>query len=283
MENVVELSNIEDTRYTFDANTNLNELTYDLKSEKNINRDEVDSIINCFNKYGAVIVQHKDVENSKDILLELGKYFGSPIGHDRSDSNGITTIANLKGYEGYLGASYTDHPLHTGGVYSDTPPIVLLLQCVKPSSVGGDSFLVSSKKVYDYLSEVDSKGLELLKEPGTVTIKRGVAEASRAIFDKNILNNGSYMFSFRCDDIIRFEINPASLVTTLGKIKEYIDRPENQVRVRLKENQILICDNSSVMHARSAFPKDEDRLLLRLTLDGKPVNTESHQLVLGFK
>lgn len=49
---------------------------------------------------------------------------------------------------------------------------------------------------------------------------------------------------------------------------------------RLKRNQIMVADNTVVMHTRTAFPKNEDRCLLRLTLDGK---CSEKNITLGFK
>lgn len=269
-------------RTTFDSQTDLETLSVRLPVDNGLNEITIRNIVEKFNRYGVALVEHSETDNSDEVLLNLGRFFGNPIGHDRSDSNGITVISNLNGFAGYLGASYTDHPLHTGGVYSDEPPIVFLLQCVKQSSTGGESILVSSKNIYDFLSKEDPRGLKLLKKSDTLTMKRGDAKASRAIFDDKHLGNGSYMFSFRCDNVVEFEVSPSNLITTLAKVKNFIDLPENQMRLRLKENQILIADNSAIMHARTKFPKDEDRKLLRLTLDGKP-NNGKYPLTLGFK
>ncbi|WP_076588814.1 TauD/TfdA family dioxygenase [Vibrio ostreicida] len=268
-------------RTTFDSQTDREELSVRLPVDNSLNEITIRNIVEKFNRYGVALVEHYQTHTPEGLLLKLGRFFGNPVGHDRSDSNGITVISNLNGFEGYLGASYTEHPLHTGGVYSDEPPIVLLLQCIKPSSQGGDSILVSSKKIHDFLSKEDPHGLGLLKFSGALTMKRGDAKASRAVFDDKYLGNGSYMFSFRCDDVVEYEVSPSTLITTLAKIKNFIDLPENQVRLRLKENQILIADNSAVMHARTKFPQDEDRKLLRLTLDGKPSHSE-YPLELGF-
>ncbi|EMB7845546.1 TauD/TfdA family dioxygenase [Vibrio vulnificus] len=269
------------TRTTFNSQTDLKELSVRLPADNSLNKITIQNIVEKFNRYGVALVEHEKKHTPEDVLLKIGHFFGNPVGHDRSDSNGITVISNLKGFDGYLGASYTEHPLHTGGVYSDEPPIVLLLQCIKQSSIGGESILVSSKNIYDFLSKEDPHGLTLLKRSGALTMKRGNAKASRAVFDDKYLGNGSYMFSFRCDNVVEYEINPSSLITTLAKIKSFIDRPENQVRLRLQENQILIADNSAVMHARTEFPENEDRKLLRLTLDGKPSHSE-YRLTLGF-
>jgi alpha-ketoglutarate-dependent taurine dioxygenase len=268
------------TRLSFDSTNNLSDFLVNIDSVKNMTESQKELLLNKFNTYGACLIEHKECQDPKSNLLELKKYFGNIIGHDRADEDGITKIANLKGFDGYLGASFEEHPLHTGGIYSENPPIIILLQCIKQSSTGGDSILVSSKLIYNYLLNVDPEGLEKIKEHGTVTMKRGDAMASRPIFDKDFLGNNSYMFSFRCDNVVEFILKPSSTVKTLGLIKNFIDDPKNQLRFRLKKNQIMIADNSAVMHARTAFPENEDRCLLRLTLDGK-CNHEN--IVLGFR
>lgn len=264
-------------REVFNAKNELNDFIFSVKSIINMQKDEQESFIQLFNKYGAVVLESETIEDHHQSLMSLSKHFGNVIGHDRADKDGITEISNLEGNDGYLGASYVEHPLHTGGVYSDEPPIIILLQCVKQSETGGDTILVSSKNIYDFLKKTNIEWLESLKNKNSVTIRRGNSEASRAIFDKNYLKNGSYMFSFRCDNVIEFDLKPSNLILPLAEIKKFIDNPDNQIRFRLKENQILVADNAAVMHARTAFPEKSDRRLLRLTLDGK-----NDKLVLGF-
>lgn len=265
----------------FDSRTDLNMLTFKVSSVKEMSEEQKGSFFTLFNRYGAVVLEHDPSDNPKDNLIDISKYFGNVVGHDRADEDGITTIANLEGFEGYLGASNTDHPLHTGGVYSDEPPVVILLQCLKQSVTGGETILVSSKKIYEYLKEKDPRSLDRLKENGVLTIKRKEAQSSRAIFDENFLGNGRYMFSFRCDEVIRFEIDPAEMILPIAEVKRFIDRPENQIRFKLKENQILIADNASVMHARTAFPAEEERCLLRITTDGKSAESR-YPILIGF-
>ncbi len=268
-------------RETFDAENSVEQFLIKVDDVSSMTPTQKDDFFSTFNRFGAALLEHEPSENPRQNLVDLGKYFGNLVGHDRADPEGVTTIANLKGFDGYLGASNVDHPLHTGGVYSDQPPIIILLQCIKQSSVGGETILVSSKKICDHIRAVDPKGFERLSQPDSLSIRRGDAVAARPVFDKDYFGNGAYLFTFRCDDVIEFGIKPASLVLTLAEIKRFIDSPENQVRFRLKENQILVADNASVMHARTAFPADEDRKLLRLTLDGKAADT-GYPLTLGF-
>lgn len=268
-------------RDTFDSFTKVEDLVYKVSSVKDMNKKQKEDLFMLFNRYGAVVLEHDPSDDARQQLIDISKYFGNVVGHDRADNDGVTTIANLEGFEGYLGASNEDHPLHTGGVYSEEPPIIILLQCIKQSTTGGETILVSSKKIYDYLSESAPKSLEKLKKKGVVTIKRNDAESSRPIFDENFLGNGKLMFTFRCDNVIRFEITPADMILPIADIKRFIDSKENQIKFKLKENQILIADNTSVMHARTAFPANEERCLLRITTDGKSSLTE-FPLTIGF-
>ena len=259
-------------RTIFNSTLNVNELLVKTTSVANISSSEEEKMLNIFNKYGVCLLEHDETNNPKDNIINLKKYFGDTVGHDRADTDGITEIANLAGFQDYLGASHEEHPLHTGGIYSETPPIIILLQCIRQSETGGDSILVSSKLIKDFLLKEDPDGFQALSQRDALTMRRGNAKASRPVFDKNILGNGNYMFSFRCDNIIEFTIKPAKLVTTISLIKNFIDNPKNQLKFKLKRNQIMIADNSAVMHARTAFPADSDRLLLRITLDGKTKN-----------
>lgn len=267
-------------RISFNAKTDINDLFMKVSSVKDITNDEAIKMISLFNKYGALILEHDESLTAEENLFKLKKYFGNVIPHERSVNHGIATISNQKGFDGYLGANNEDHPLHTGGTYSEEPPIVILLQCLKPSDIGGESILVSSKSIYHFLQENDPKGLNDLKKRGVVTIKRGKDSADRAIFDEHFLGNGSYTFSFRCDHVAEFYLKPCKIITTLALIKNFIDSAQNQIVFKLKRNQILIMDNCAVLHARKSFPADSDRCLQRLNVDGKDTR---YPLILGFK
>jgi alpha-ketoglutarate-dependent taurine dioxygenase len=64
------------------------------------------------------------------------------------------------------------------------------------------------------------------------------------------------------------------------EIKRFIEDEENYIAFTLKAKQVLVTSNTSVLHTRTAFEKDEPRKMHRLFLSGD--SAESNGLTFGF-
>jgi gamma-butyrobetaine dioxygenase len=232
------------------------------------------------NRYGVGIVQHAPRQDETvEELVDLGRLFGQTVVHDRADARGLVVVAELSGYGEFVGASSGPHLMHTGGTFmpwKDVPRIVLL-QCEKQSRVGGRSMLSSGAAAFQYFKHHDPEALKLLMDPQVFSIKRsargvgqfgGTGVTGKAVFDKQQLGNGDIWLTFRFDGEIKLELQPDAAHEAYDKLLNFFNRSENQIDFRLQPNQIMICDNTSVVHARTAFQAGSGRKLNRLQLDG---------------
>lgn len=231
------------------------------------------------NRYGVAIVQHAPRPDTVEELFDLGRLFGGAVVHDRADARGLVVVAELSGYGEFVGASSGPHLMHTGGTFmpwKDVPRIVLL-QCEKQSRVGGRSMLSSGASAFRYLQKHDPEALKMLMDPQVFSIKRsarGVGQfgatgvAGKAVFDTQQLGNGNIWLTFRFDGEIKLELQPDAAHEAYDKLLNFFNRSENQIDFKLQPNQIMVCDNTSVVHARTAFQAGSGRKLNRLQLDG---------------
>ena len=232
------------------------------------------------NRYGVAIVQHAPrPEETVEELIDLGRRFGNTVVHDRADARGLVVVAELSGYGEFVGASSGPHLMHTGGTFmpwKDVPRIVLL-QCEKQSRVGGQSLIASGASAFRHFKQHDPEALKLLMDPQVFSIKRsargvgqhgGTGVSGKAVFDTQQLGNGNIWLTFRFDGEIKLDLQPDAAHEAYDKLLNFFNRSENQIDFKLQPNQILVCDNTSVVHARTAFQAGSGRKLNRLQLDG---------------
>lgn len=232
------------------------------------------------NRYGIAIVQHAPrPDETVEELFDLGHLFGNTVVHDRADARGLVVVAELTGYGEFVGASSGPHLMHTGGSFmpwKDVPRIVLL-QCEKQSRVGGRSMISSGAAAFRHLKHNDPEALRLLMDPQVFSVKRsargvgqfgGTGGTGKAVFDKEQLGNGNIWLTFRFDGEVKLDLQPDAAHEAYDQLLDFFNRSENQIDFKLQPNQIMVCDNTSVVHARTAFQAGSGRKLNRLQLDG---------------
>ncbi|BAZ69773.1 MAG: TauD/TfdA family dioxygenase [Pelatocladus maniniholoensis HA4357-MV3] len=272
-------SNLEDEKIIEASKNYIDKLTLKISTVEEINELELQKIFAIFNKYKFVILETEPLPNPQDNLLGLNNFFGSIIRHKRSDENGIVSVENLGSFPSdkaqLLSATNQMFSMHTDGTYEIEPPKVVAMQCVIPSNHGGFSQIVYAESIYDYLMENHPQELQSLFS-NQLTITRGSQKATRAIF---VEIEGRISMSFRDDPVVSIII-PPPIEKVFNVIKNYINTSSNQLRFKLKTNQILVIDNTSVLHGRTSFPDNEVRKLNRLCFDG--ISEYSHHLKFGF-
>jgi alpha-ketoglutarate-dependent taurine dioxygenase len=166
--------------------------------------------------------------------------------------------------------------MHTDGSADIEPPKIVAMQCERPSKNGGFSQIVYGESVYEYLTENHPQELQkLFTHPVTVTNLGGKTD-TRAIFSEN---KGRMSITFKADSVVSTEI-PPQIEKAFNIIKNYVNDPKNQFIFKLKANQILLLDNTSILHGRTSFPENEVRKLNRLWFDG--ISEYTQHLQFGF-
>lgn len=263
--NILEASKIE-----------LSDVTLKISKVAEISDADLQELFEIFNKFKFVILECDPLPNPQENLLALKKIFGSVKRHQRSDQDGMTTIENAgKDNNIYLANTNQTHLMHTDGAFEIIPPKIVAMQCEKNSENGGLSQIIYAESVYEYFIKNYPQELhKLFTYPLTIT--RGDLTATRAVF---VEQEDRISASFRADSIISVVI-PTQIENAYNLIRDYVNDPQNQLVFKLKEHQIIVFDNTSVLHGRTSFPDNEVRKLNRLWFYGDSEYTDNLQL--GF-
>jgi alpha-ketoglutarate-dependent taurine dioxygenase len=271
-------ANLDDKEILEASQIDITQVTLKVSKVADIYNSEQQRLFQIFNKFKFVILECEPSPNPKDNLLALKKIFGSVKRHKRSDENGISLIENLENSPlatTYLATTNQRHFMHTDGLYEIEPPKIVAMQCEIPSKNGGFSQIVYCESIYEYLRENYPQELQILfTHPFTIT--RGDQTATRAIF---VEQKGRISMAFRTDSFVSTDI-PLQLEKAFKIIQEYVNDPKNQLIFKLKANQIILLENTSVLHGRTSFPDNEVRKLNRLWFNG--ISAYSHHIQFGF-
>jgi len=229
----------------------------------------------CFKRFGFVILDGDPAECSKQDFIQLTQYFGNIIRHNQSDDLGILPITLLSNYPDYANTHHHHLALHTDGAFEAVPPAVMAMQCEVAAERGGLSCLVDGHEVYRYLRQVDPVGLQYLFEPDVFHIQRDNQLAQRAIFWHD--RDGTLKIAFRSDQVAKITIRPHAQAV-FERVKQFLADPANQIQWSLQPGQILIFDNTRMLHGRTAFPPNSRRKINGLWFDGQPVATDALNL-----
>lgn len=260
------------------AKLDINQLTLKVSKIAEISNSDLQRLFEIFNKFKFVILECEPIPNLQENLLALKKYFGSIKKHKLSAPNGVSTIENLRDSslaKTYVATSNITHFMHTDGSFEMEPPKIVAMQCEVPSKTGGLSQIIYAETVYEYLRANHPEELQnLFNYPLTIT--RGEQTGKRAVFTEQ---KDRITMCFRADSIISVTI-PPQIERAYNLIKNYVNDAKNQLIFQLKPHQIILLENTSILHGRTSFPENEFRKLNRLHFNG--ISEYSHHLQLGF-
>lgn len=248
-----------------------------LESITKLNDDQISHLVHIFNRHSFVVVTLENPISIDVELLSLSSIFGAPCHHDRSDVNGIVTVAYNTNEITYLSASSKEHLMHTDGTFMETPPLVNALWCAQPSSCGGGKTgLLRASLIYQQMKTLYPVELAQLHQPDVLTVKRHTLSATHPVFQR--IGNFIRMI-YRNDLTASITISPDALAAfqKLNNIIHQLPKYE----FTLHANQLLIMDNTAILHSRTAFQNDGGRLLYRLDMNGQ--SSKKHPLRFGFQ
>jgi alpha-ketoglutarate-dependent taurine dioxygenase len=252
-------------KQAFDSELTSDSFSISVKSSSEI-ISSTSPILDLLNQYGVVVVQFEEEEAAREQLLCFKKIFGNTMNHDRSDEYGIAEVAVIDETSPYPGLSSRAYTFHTDGTYDEHPPSIVALRCATPAQVGGVTQLASGKKLYEKLLSTDKAALEALYSNDALLISRAGKTFSGAVF-RNIENR--IAIRYRTDEAAHYSEN-ADVQRGMGLIQDYLSDEKNIVSFSLKSRQVLITDNLSVLHARTAFGSSDARQMHRLYFTGVP-------------
>lgn len=150
-------------------------------------------------------------------------------------------------------------PMHTDEGYTSIYPRYVALYCFENAQAGGDSIIAQVKPLYDLLIKNFPDNILLLFKKDAITL-----EGAKGVIDKPLLmrleNNhlgisySSILKNMKCEDKV-YEM--------YDYISNYLHDSKNQIRFKLQNGQILIFDNCRILHGRTRFVQNGNRLLYR--------------------
>ena len=249
-----------ETRIGFGAGMYMRDLLVEIDDSRSISHQQLAEVATVFNRYGFCLIQCSPQSNCKAQLLGFRDLFGTVAGHDRADLDGITVMTPSDKFPLYLGAGNGEHPPHTDGAYDEFPAKIMCLQCEVPARTGGLSILVSGIALYEWLADQDVELPVELSNPGVFTVKRAERCASKAIFQKD---GERTQIVWRSDATARFA--PGWQTTrAIALVRQFVADESHQLRFKLRPHQILVVDNTAVLHGRTAFTKGDPRKMNRI-------------------
>lgn len=220
--------------------------------------------------YGFVILH--DVPCERESVLEVGRKFGyvkeTNFGrffevYSRPDGNDLA-------YRSVHLGPHTDNP------YRDPVPGIQLLHCLVNETTGGLSSLVDSVHVVSKLAEEDPEGYHLLCN--IPVSYRFVDKGTELLTYRPIINVDQQGRTLGVHYSPRLDGLPLLPVTELRgfhiarqRLGELFTDPQNEIRFRLNPGELMLFDNSRVLHGRTSYDPSEGHRHLQgcyIDLDG---------------
>ncbi|MEV0375114.1 TauD/TfdA family dioxygenase [Streptomyces sp. NPDC050636] len=265
------------TRQSFDAAFPVESQILEIPSVRRMSLMQQRGMLDRFDAHGFVILRCLDLSDSYQDLLGLGRYFGNPAPHPRADDQGIVGINAFKRTAGFLGSTPAEHLLHTDGAFRDAPEKIITLQCVTPAAIGGMTILASAQAAYDHVARVFPDKIELLSRADALTVTRTSQSSTQAVFTCSGEWRG---IKFRMRDGAAEVAPHADAQEIFEELCRFFEAPENRFQFRLEAGDILIADNTAIVHGRTSFAPHEPRNMRRLNFDA--TGPACARMIFGF-
>jgi len=246
----------------------------DLVDTTNIGSEEdptlnpyLEQVVNDFSKYGLAIVEFEEI--SYDDFPELKKIFGNTSPHQKQDDRGRLVVDPL--FPTSIGVATVDevHMPHTDETYMPNPSKIVALACEIPAASGGGlSTITSGVAMYDYARNNFPEHFQYLFLPDVLSIRRALVGTGYKV-EHDLLAifatqpSGRISMRWRSNDTYVEKINPEAKSVYLS-LCDFVMDDKFTLKHYLKKNQLLLMDNSGVIHGRTIYQKGERRLLWRM-------------------
>lgn len=242
-----------------------------------MNESEWEKLLSQIRDYGYVRLSQTIASSGPvESLRLLGARFGEPHFHKLSDEYGIHPIRYIPGFPEYANANVEFLSPHTDGSFEPNPPVFMLIYCESPAETGGNSRIASGDRLYWHLRNEHLDYLLALSRPAAFTIVRDDRKAQRSVFTRV---GDTVRLAYRDGTDIRLEVHPEAQ-GAFQYVRDWLADEVNFTDFVLQAGEVLIADNTRVLHGRTAFPRESSRLLHGLWCNGK--SPYSHRLPTGI-
>jgi gamma-butyrobetaine dioxygenase len=226
--------------------------------------------VETFLAHGLVII--RNLPTDPECILGVARRFG----YVRETNFG--RIFEVYSRPGSNDLAYRPVPLgpHTDNPYREPVPGIQLLHCLVNETTGGWSTLVDSLSVAEALQEEDPEGLQLL---ASTPVRFRFIDANEELTERRPIvqrDAGGRMtgvhYSPRLDYLPLLDAGTTRrFQRARRRLSELFADPRFELRFPLRSGELMMFDNSRVLHGRTAYDPDEGRRHLQgcyIDLDG---------------
>ncbi|HEX4268653.1 MAG TPA: TauD/TfdA family dioxygenase [Steroidobacteraceae bacterium] len=226
--------------------------------------------VETFLTHGVVIIRNLSTE--PECILEVARRFG----HVRETNFG--RLFEVYSRPGSNDLAYRPVPLgaHTDNPYREPVPGIQLLHCLVNETTGGWSTLVDSLSVAQALQEEDPEGLQLL---ASLPVRFRFIDANeelverRPIVQRDVSGRMTGVhYSPRLDYLPLLDADTTRrFQRARRRLSELFADARFELRFPLRAGELMMFNNSRVLHGRTAYDPNEGRRHLQgcyIDLDG---------------
>ena len=236
-----------------------------------------------------LVLVFPDQDLSQEDLLRVTAYFGEPGHLDRPAKYhppgfarmlpGIMLISNIRENGEPIGALPDgDMMFHHDMIHKEVPSKATLLYAVEIPSSGGNTLFASGYAAYETLdaairARLEGKRAQHHYNYGSMQRgdDRGVAafnEFAHPVFRTHEETGRKAVYVNRLMTVKVVDMEPKESDFLLNALFDHAEKPEFVYEHVWRKGDLLLWDNRCSSHARTDFPADERRLMLRTTVAG---------------
>lgn len=214
---------------------------------------EVCEVIKCCVETSGWHLSHVDTEfveedsRARELLADIA--LGLSISSAVPEISTVTASDNSN----YLADSNKSMSLHTDNVYLKNPCKRVVLFCLEPASKGGDSLILDTNSIEDTISSSVREELEKHQWSWAKPPRMGGGYSEPAA----VLNESGEVRWWRRG----LRLATEETVEVANHFEAVINQTPALARLGLSRGDLLVLDNSRVLHGRAAFFGSKRKLL----------------------
>jgi len=218
-------------------------------------------------------------ENTKFAKSKYGLYEGDPA--IREDPN-LVLVSNIT-VDGKPIGSFAEEDMwfHIDSGYAARPYKYTLLYAIKLPTEGGNTLFANMYRAYETLPQdlkdklTGRKALHIheYKRREKVDLSADFSKSPHAFHPVVTTHPETGLKSLFVDRLMTARLEgfaPEESTRILEQLFDHAERPENIYEHVWRYGDLIMWDNRCVTHGRTYFPKDQERILRRCTIEGQP-------------
>lgn len=254
----------------------------------------IDEILRLWHEHIVLIFRDQDLTMEQQLAFaarfgELGERKRAPDAlRDRTEgiyqtNENILLVTNIKVDGQPIGAfGDADMWFHIDSGYAERPYKYTILYGLELPSRGGNTLFCNTYKVYEALPEdlkAQLKGRKALHiheylRTEKVDVTKDISNSPHyyhPVFITHPETGRKALFVDRLMTRLIEGMEPEESERVLNRLFDFMERPEFIYEHVWRLGDVVMWDNRVAVHGRTWFPKEENRLLRRCTIEGEPL------------